>query len=117
MIVSHHDTRVHKFKTSVKNKTLAPVYNEAFSCQISEDMSVEKIAILCFVIHHDVAKRNEVIGVVNIGRKVNSKLGREHWESVLQSPRKEVSFWHPIQLATAAEKKYRRGRSPSPAVL
>ena len=117
MIVSHHDTRIYKFKTCVKNKTLEPVYNETFSCQISEDMSIEKITISCFVIDHDVAKRNEVIGIVNIGRKVTSKLGREHWDSVLQSPRKEVGFWHPIQLATAAEKQYRRGRSPSPALL
>ena len=56
----------------MKNKTLAPVYNETFSCQISEEMSVEKITISCFVIDHDVAKRNEVIGVVNIGQKMNS---------------------------------------------
>jgi Ca2+-dependent lipid-binding protein len=97
----------------VKNKTLSPVYNETFSYHVSEALSIEKIAISCFVKDHNVAKRNEVIGVVNIGRKVTSKLGREHWDRVLQSPRKEVSFWHPIQLEISAQKKRWRGRPHS----
>ena len=117
MIVSHYDTKVYKFKTSVKNKTLAPVYNEPFSYQILEEMSMDKVTVSFFVIDYDLAKRNDVIGVVNVGRKVTSKLGREHWNQVLQSPRKEVSFWHPVQLATSAQKRRMRSRSPSPAPL
>ena len=115
VIISHYDTKVHKFKTSVKNKTLAPVYNETFSFQISEEMSVDNITLSFFVIDRDLAKRNDIIGVVNIGQRVTSKLGREHWDRVLQSPRKEVSFWHPIQLATSSQKRRMRSRSPSPA--
>ena len=115
MIISHCDTKVHKFKTSVKNKTLAPVYNERFSYNIAREMNMDEITVSFFVIDYDLAKRNDVIGVVNVGRKVSSKLGREHWDQVLQSPRKEVSFWHPIQLATSAQKRRMRSRSPSPA--
>ena len=115
VIISHNDTKVYKYKTSVKNKTLSPVYNETFSYDIPEGTSMEKVTVSFFVIDHDVGKWNDVIGVVNVGRKVASKLGREHWDQVLQHPGKEVSFWHPVQLATSAEKRRMRSRSPSPA--
>ena len=114
MIISYNDTKVHKFKTSVNYKTLAPVYYERFSYNIAEEMNMDEITVSFFVIDYYLAKRNDVIGVVNIGRKA-SKLGKEHWNQVLQSPKKEVSFWHPIQLATSAQKQRMRSSSPSPA--
>ena len=115
--MSYYNKNTYKFKTSVKNKTLAPVYNESFSYKITEEMSVDDITISYFVIDYDLVKWNDVIGVVNVGKKVTTKLGREHWDQVLHSPRKEISFWHPIQLATSVQKRHMRSRSPSPAPL
>ena len=75
---------------------------------------VDKITVSFYVIDFDYVLRNDVIGVVNIGKKVATKLGSKHWDQVLYSPRKEISFWHPIQLATNAQKRSMRSRSPSP---
>ena len=117
MVVSYHDTIVHKCRTSVKYRTLAPVYNESFNYRITEEMSRDEITISLFFIDYDFISRNDVMGIVSIGKKVDTELGRKHWHQVLQSPRQEISFWHTIQLATTAQTRHMRSRSPSPAPM
>lgn len=116
VVITYNDVIVHKWKTTVKHKTLAPVYNESFNCKVTEEMSneMDKLIISFYVIDHDYVLRNDTMGVVNIGKNVDTKLGRRHWHQVLQSPRQGISFWHPIQLATNAQKRHMRSRSPSP---
>ena len=116
VVITYNDTIVHKWKTTVKHQTLAPVYNESFNCKVTEEMSneMDKLAISFYVIDFDYVLRNDIMGVVNIGKNVDTTLGRRHWHQVLQSPRQGISFWHPIQLATNAQKRHMRSRSPSP---
>lgn len=116
VVITYNDVIVYKWKTTVKYKNLAPVYNESFNCKVTEEMSdeMDKLVISFYVIDHDYVLRNDTMGVVNIGKNVDTKLGRRHWHQVLQSPRQGISFWHPIQLATNAQKRHMRSRSPSP---
>ena len=116
VVISYDDAIVYKWKTSVKCKVLAPVYDERFECKVTEEMSrdMDKITISLYVIDYDYVLRNDVMGVVSIGNNVDTKLGRKHWRQVLQSSRQGISFWHPIQLATTAQKRHMRSRSPSP---
>ena len=102
VIITHKERRVFKWKTSVKHKTSAPVYNEIFIYEGAEDMKmaidVDSIMISFYIIDFDHLMPNDKIGVVNIGKQASSELGRKHWSEVLQSPQQRISFWHPIQL-------------------
>ena len=78
---------------------------------------MDKITVLFYVIDFDRVLGNDTMGVVKIGKNVDTTLGREHWHQVLQSPRQGVSFWHPIQLETTDQKQQRRSKSISPSVI
>lgn len=116
VIITFNDETVYKWKTSVKRHTLSPVYNENFNYEVSEEMSMsmDSITISFYVVDFDYVLRNDTMGVVTIGKNVSNKLGRRHWNQVLQSPRQGVSFWHPVQQATSAQKRHMRSRSNSP---
>ena len=119
VVVMYKDLIVYKWKTSIKHNTLAPVYNESFNCKVTEEMSdeMDKITVSFYVIDFDHVLWNDIMGVVKIGKNVDSTLSREHWHQVLHSPRQGVSFWHPIQLETTARKQQRRSKSVSPSVI
>ena len=110
------DRVVFKWKSSVKHHTLAPVYNESFSYTLTEQMNaaLDNIALSFFVVDFHHLSPNETMGVVTIGENAECKLGRTHWAEVMQSTGQQISFWHPIQLATTAHKHHMRSRSPSP---
>ena len=116
VLITFDNRVVFKWKSSIKHRTLAPVYNESFSYVLTEEMNAEldKVTLAFYVndFHH--LSRNESMGVVTIGENAECKLGRKHWAEVMQSTSQHISFWHPIQLATTAQKHHMRSRSPSP---
>ena len=119
LVTSKDNDIVFKWKSSIKHNTLAPVYNESFSCTVTEEMNMtmDSVTVSFYVIDYDYLLRNDIMGAVIIGNNVESKLGRRHWNEVLRSPRQPVSFWHAIQMATTAHKRHirlSRSRSPSP---
>ena len=116
--ITYNDMIVYKWKTTVKHKTLAPVYNESFNCKVTEEMSneMDKLTISFYVIDFDYVLRNDTMGVVKIGKNVDTQLGREHWNQVLRSLGQRINFWHPIQLATTSGKKQIRSKSASPSM-
>ena len=121
VVIAYNDVIVYKWKTTVKYKNLAPVYNESFNCKVTEEMSnqMDKLIISFYVIDHDYVLQNDTMGVVKIGKNVDTKLGREHWNQVLCSLEQKIRFWHPIQLATTSDSKKlirRRSRSALPSV-
>ena len=64
-------------------------------------LDIDSIMISFHIKDFDYFSQNDKMGVVNIGKHANSKLGRRHWSEMLQSPCERISFWHPIQLETA----------------
>ena len=116
--ITFKNRKMFKWKTSVKHKTLAPVYNECFSYEVTEDMrmamDIENVMISFAVFDHDHWMPNDKMGYVSIGKDADSKLGRQHWDEVLKCSQHRISFWHPIQLATAAQKHQMRSRCASP---
>ena len=117
VVITYNDVIVYKWKTMVKHKTLAPVYNESFNCKVTKEMSdkMDELTVSFYVIDFDYVLRNDTMGVVNIGKNANTKLGREHWNQVLHSLGQKIRFWHPIQLATLSQKQIsRRSRSALP---
>ena len=72
VVISYDDT-IFKWKTSVKCKALAPVYDERFECKVTEEISrgMDKI-IIYYVIDYDYILWNDVMGVVSIGNNVDT---------------------------------------------
>ena len=111
-----------QWKTCIKRKTLAPVFNESFSYEVTEEMrmgvDMQNITITFDVIDHSRLMLNDKMGCVCIGKDVSNKLGRQHWDEVLKSPTERISFWHPIQLPPGASQKRHKtsksGLSPVP---
>jgi hypothetical protein len=110
------DKQVFTWRTSVKNKTLAPEYNERFSYEVTDSMKmgmdVENIMISLDIYNHGRLKVNDKMGNVNIGKNAPTKLGRQHWAKVLEYPQELISFWHPIQPPPVT-----RSRGPSPVMF
>ena len=100
------------WKTSVKDKTLAPEYNKQFSYEVTDSMKMvmdmENMTISLDIYNHDRFKKNDKMGNISIGKDTPTKLGRQHWAKVLKYPQQQISYWHPIQPPPA------RSRGPSP---
>ena len=96
-----------EWKTSIKRKTLAPVYNESFSYEVTDDMrmgmDMENVMISFAVLHYDHLMPNNKMGYISIGKHANTELGRQHWDEVLKYPRQQISYWHPIQPPTETQ--------------
>ena len=116
VLIMFNDRVMFKWKSSVRHNTLAPVYNERFNYMISQEMHAEldSITLAFYVVDFHHLSRNEPMGVVTVGRSAECKLARKHWAEVVQSNGQQISFWHPIQLATPAQKRYMRSKIPSP---
>lgn len=119
VVVTHKGEKVYRWKSTVKKKTLSPVYNESFSYQVTQDMrtalDVNDLALNFYIIDHDRLGQNDKMGEVKVGQRVNSELGRRHWTKLLQSPWQRISFWHPIELpreAPPSPRRFARGKSP-----
>ena len=94
-----------KWKTCVKHKTLAPVYNERFRYEVPDSMKMdtdmENILISLDVYDYDRLNPGcNKMGSVSIGKNASTMLGRKHWAEVLKYPQHRISFWHPIQSVT-----------------
>ena len=91
---------MYEWKSSTKHKTLAPIYEEKFTFQVTKDMKVSletgSISLTLYVMDFDYLSQDDTIGVIEIGKEVQSASGRAHWTRMLGSPCQQTSSWHPI---------------------
>ena len=86
--------KIKKRKTTVKFRSLTPVFNEAFSFEVDLN-TIEDISLL-FVVRHYVPKSHgEPIGQCIIGQ-LGQGLGQKQWEKVRKSPGKTICYWHKL---------------------
>ena len=85
--------QVKKIKTSVKSKTLTPVYNEAFIFDVPAQ-HIGNVGLYARVVN--VRDNQELLGKVVIGPNARTSMGVHHWECMLLSPRKPIAQWHKI---------------------
>ncbi|CAG9766090.1 unnamed protein product [Ceutorhynchus assimilis] len=93
--------RTKKKKSSCKKGNCNPVWNEAlmFNLPSSSTQNTE-LEICVFDQGNDIMGSNPLLGCCTIGPKA-SGTGKEHWNDMIQSPRKTVFCWHTIR--TVAE--------------
>ncbi|MEQ2207193.1 hypothetical protein XENOCAPTIV_008561 [Xenoophorus captivus] len=92
--LQHNGKRIKKKKTSVKQNTLNPYFNESFSFEIPFSQ-IQKIQVLITVYDYDKLGSNDPIGKCWIGYGA-SGVGLRHWSDMLANPRRPVAQWHTL---------------------
>ncbi|XP_069102512.1 synaptotagmin-7-like isoform X1 [Argopecten irradians] len=85
-------TKVEKKKTSIKMRTLNPVYNESFIYEIPWE-KIREASIEVTVMDFDKLGRNEMIGKIFLGSR-SGPLESRHWTDMITKPRQQVAQWH-----------------------
>ncbi|XP_062569924.1 synaptotagmin-7-like [Saccostrea cucullata] len=86
------NNRIEKKKTSIKMRTLNPVYNESFFFEITWE-KIREAAIEVIVMDFDKVGRNEMIGKIVLSSK-SGPLETRHWNDMITKPRQQVAQWH-----------------------
>ncbi|KAJ1526091.1 hypothetical protein ONE63_009256 [Megalurothrips usitatus] len=89
--------RIKKRKTTVKRSSLAPVYNEALVFDVPAT-NIEDVSLVVKVIDYDRIGHNELMGCCGIGPCFIGP-GRDHWQEMLDNPRKPVAQWYTLMEA------------------
>ncbi|KAL2101127.1 hypothetical protein ACEWY4_002888 [Coilia grayii] len=95
LVLQHNGKRLKKKKTTVKEKTLNPYFNESFSFEIPF-AQIQKIQVLITVYDYDKLGSNDAIGKCWIGYGA-SGVGLRHWSDMLANPRRPIAQWHVLQ--------------------
>ncbi|XP_059414144.1 synaptotagmin Va isoform X1 [Carassius carassius] len=95
VVLQHNGKRIKKKKTTVKQNTLNPYFNESFSFEIPF-AQIQKIQVLITVYDYDKLGSNDPIGKCWIGFGA-SGVGLRHWSDMLANPRRPVAQWHTLQ--------------------
>ncbi|XP_008328899.1 synaptotagmin Va [Cynoglossus semilaevis] len=95
VVLQHNGKRLKKKKTSVKQNTLNPYFNESFSFEIPFSQ-IQKVQLLITVYDYDKLGSNDPIGKCWIGYGA-SGVGLRHWSDMLANPRRPVAQWHTLQ--------------------
>ncbi|XP_075996569.1 synaptotagmin Va [Genypterus blacodes] len=95
VVLQHNGKRLKKKKTSVKQNTLNPYFNESFSFEIPFSQ-IQKVQLLITVYDYDKLGSNDPIGKSWIGYGA-SGVGLRHWSDMLANPRRPVAQWHTLQ--------------------
>lgn len=85
-----------KWKSSVKRRTLLPIFNESFQFELTS-MNISEVSLEIVMMDWDRFSKNDVVGVVYVGEEVEEEMGRVHWEEVVCTPNQAVSRWHSIR--------------------
>ncbi|KAK5643895.1 hypothetical protein RI129_007740 [Pyrocoelia pectoralis] len=89
--------RVKKKKTAARKNTRNPVWNEALSFSLSSsNLSNAAIEICVIDQGSDLIASNPLIGCCLIGSR-ESGPEKDHWQDMIQSPRKAVACWHTLR--------------------
>ncbi|XP_051995331.1 synaptotagmin-2-like isoform X2 [Xyrauchen texanus] len=95
IVLQHNGKRIKKKKTTVKQNTLNPYFNESFSFEIPFGQ-IQKVQVLITVYDYDKLGSNDPIGKCWIGFGA-SGVGLRHWSDMLANPRRPVAQWHTLQ--------------------
>jgi Ca2+-dependent lipid-binding protein len=80
----------------VKKRTLNPVFNESFVFEVPYNEGLQNISLEFLVLDWDRVAKNEVIGKMEIGLNKEG-LEKEHWNEVMNCPRKQIAEWHKMR--------------------
>jgi synaptotagmin-7 len=85
-----------KKKTTVREKTLNPIFEETLSFNVSLDQ-IRSTSLLVTVMDFDRLGRNEPIGSVELGSK-SGPSEVKHWTEMFNKVRTPVTQWHVLKI-------------------
>ncbi|KAF7280464.1 synaptotagmin beta isoform X2 [Rhynchophorus ferrugineus] len=89
--------RTKKKKTSCKKSNCNPVWNEALTFNLpSSSITTAELEVSIYDQGNDIMGSNPLVGCCSIGPKT-AGTGKEHWNDMIQSPRKTVFCWHTVR--------------------
>ena len=88
---------VGKKKTSVRDKTLNPIFNESFVFSITSE-KIRYSTLHVAVMDYDKFSKNDYIGVIDLCERAGGTESK-HWKEMLSSSGQPVSFWHTLKEA------------------
>ena len=91
----HGVKKLDKKKTSVREKTLNPIYNESFNFSITNE-KIKQASVVLAVHDYDKLGRNEFLGQVHLGLKRGGSEDK-HWSDMISRVGQPVSEWHSLQ--------------------
>ena len=91
------EKRLAKWNTSVKKKSLNPVYNESFSFN-TDCKDVNELYVMLTVKDYDTIGKNDVIGYALIGEASSCKSGRNQWAAMIKKLGEATTFKHTLSL-------------------
>ncbi|KAG7334577.1 hypothetical protein KOW79_001173 [Hemibagrus wyckioides] len=94
VVLQHNGKRLKKKKTTVKQNTLNPYFNESFSFEIPF-AQIQKVQVLITVYDYDKLGSNDAIGKCWIGYGA-SGVGLRQWSDMLANPRRPIAQWHTL---------------------
>lgn len=97
MYLLYNGQRIAKKKTHVKKRTVNPVFNESFIFDVPYNEGLNHLSIELLMLDWDRVTKNEVIGRLELGAKVDSTAARQHWSDVCNSPRRQIAEWHKLK--------------------
>ncbi|XP_056263823.1 synaptotagmin Va isoform X2 [Pseudoliparis swirei] len=95
VVLQHNGKRLKKKKTTIKQNTLNPYFNESFSFEIPFSQ-IQKVQVVFTVYDYDKLGSNDTIGKCWMGYGA-SGVGLRHWSDMLANPRRPVAQWHVLQ--------------------
>lgn len=84
--------RQEKKKTTIKKRTLNPIYNESFIFDVPWER-IREASLEISVKDFDKVGRNELIGKVILSAK-SGPMETRHWNDMVAKPRQQVAQWH-----------------------
>ena len=96
--VSHKGDDVCKWNSTIKKKTLAPIYNERFEFRIAGlDLFLLALEVAIKDNDNTLSPQNDLIGKVHIGYDSSHPTGRYQWMHMISSPKHLISTWHSLE--------------------
>ena len=88
----HEGKKAEKKKTTIKERTLNPVFNESFIFNVPYE-KIRQTSLWISVMDYDRMGRNELIGQVVLGSK-SGPMEVKHWSEMFSKSRTPVAQWH-----------------------
>lgn len=87
---------IDKWKTSIKRKTLIPVFNESFEFDIP-GISIEEISMEILMMDYDRFSKDDVVGIIHLGLGSEGEQEQRHWKDMINGSPQVISQWHTIK--------------------
>lgn len=87
---------ISKWKSSIKHRTLLPIYNEGFQFDIA-GKDINRIKLEVLVMDYDRFSKNDVMGKVVLRGDANTESASRQWRDMIYNPHHSISQWHSLR--------------------